>query len=171
MAIETRLGRPRAASDEAMLAAVAAAIGRVGPTRLTLADVATEAGVTASAVAQRFGSKRNLLLSFVRSASMVGALHAAHAASREREPLARLIDAIVTTIAPGRTDPPPEVFANHLAFLHLDLADPEFRAILAQHDRQFQLALMTYLNGAHLVPDTNPDMLATALTALRHGAQ
>ncbi len=62
------LGRPRTITDEAILAALARAISRVGPARLTLADVAAEAGIAAPTIAQRFGSKRHLLLAFAAQA-------------------------------------------------------------------------------------------------------
>ena len=63
--------RPRKVSDEAVFAAAYRAMNRLGPGELTLAEIANEAGVTAGALVQRFGSKRALLL----------ALSAAHAAS------------------------------------------------------------------------------------------
>src|SRR6266542_6607411 len=47
------LGRPRTITDEEILAALARAISRVGPARLTLADVAAEAGLAAPSVAQQ----------------------------------------------------------------------------------------------------------------------
>jgi transcriptional regulator GlxA family with amidase domain len=50
--------RPRQASDDDILRAVFRAMTRLGPARLTLAEVAKEAGISAAAVVQRFGSKR-----------------------------------------------------------------------------------------------------------------
>ena len=54
-------GRPRTHSDDALLDATFRAVGAVGPARLTLADVAREAGVAPATLVQRFGSKRALL--------------------------------------------------------------------------------------------------------------
>ena len=54
--------RPRAASDADILDATARAMARLGPARLTLADVAREAGLSPATLVQRFGSKRGLLL-------------------------------------------------------------------------------------------------------------
>ena len=55
--------RPRATSDEDLLAATHRVVSRLGP-NLTLADVAKEAGVSPATLMQRFGSKRGLLLAF-----------------------------------------------------------------------------------------------------------
>ena len=57
--------RPRTVSDEAILAATARMIGRVGPVRLTLADVGGEVGLSPATLLQRFGSKRGLLIALV----------------------------------------------------------------------------------------------------------
>ena len=54
--------RPRQNTDQEILAAAFRAIARLGPAKLTLADVAAEANVTAASLVQRFGSKRDLLL-------------------------------------------------------------------------------------------------------------
>src|SRR5687767_5568699 len=61
--------RPRQASDEDLLKATFRAIARFGPSRLTLADVAAEAGVSPAALVQRFGSKRALLLAAAADAA------------------------------------------------------------------------------------------------------
>ena len=53
--------RPRKVSDEAIFAAAHKVMGQLGPAQWTLADIAREAGITAGAVVQRFGSKRELL--------------------------------------------------------------------------------------------------------------
>ena len=67
--------RPRQASDEDILKAAFRAIARLGPAKLTLADVAAEAGVSAAALVQRFGSKRALLLAAAKDAGGGGAVH------------------------------------------------------------------------------------------------
>jgi AcrR family transcriptional regulator len=48
--------RPRKVSDEEVFAAAHRATLRLAPSELTLAEIAAEAGVTAGALAQRFGS-------------------------------------------------------------------------------------------------------------------
>ncbi|HEX6597146.1 MAG TPA: helix-turn-helix domain-containing protein, partial [Acidimicrobiales bacterium] len=73
------MGRPRLASDDDILDATARAVSRHGPGQLTLATVAGEAGITAAAILQRFGSKRGLLLALSRR-STAGAAEAVAAA-------------------------------------------------------------------------------------------
>jgi AcrR family transcriptional regulator len=64
-----RTGRPRAVSDEAIFEAVTVVVSEVGPTGLTLAAVADRVGLSAPALTQRFGSKRNLLLAYAGAAA------------------------------------------------------------------------------------------------------
>jgi AcrR family transcriptional regulator len=115
--------RPRTVSDEDILGAAARVIGRLGPTRITLADVAKEAGLSPATLVQRFGSKRGLLLALAEGAAesqgacfeMVRAQHAS--------PLGALI-ASATFMAQMVNSP--EEMANQLAFLQIDLSDPDF---------------------------------------------
>lgn len=114
--------RPRETSDEELLMAAHRVVTRLGP-NLTLADVAQEAGVSAATLVQRFGSKRGLLLAFVASAS--GATGAQFAQIRHAHP--DPIEAIRETVrCYARMAPSPEAVSNGLAFLQIDLSDPEF---------------------------------------------
>jgi len=66
------------------------AMARLGPGELTLAEIAAEAGVTAGALVQRFGSKRGLLLALAEHAAddaddLLGRMRAKH-----KSPLAAL---------------------------------------------------------------------------------
>src|SRR2546423_683694 len=75
------------------LAAASRGIGRLGPGRLTLADVAHEAGLAPATLLQRFGSKRGLLLALVEFGlagvdECFAVVRAAH-----RSPLAALVAA------------------------------------------------------------------------------
>jgi AcrR family transcriptional regulator len=125
-----RVPRPRKHADEHLVAAAARAIGARGPHALTLADVAAEAGVAPATLVQRFGSKRGLLLAVAASGpeSVAGAFAAAR--ERRASPLRALEDVLVAFAS--RVADPDEV-AHHLAFLALDLSDPEFRAHAARH--------------------------------------
>lgn len=123
-------GRPRTVSDDEILAATARAISRVGPHRLTLAAVAAEANLTAATLVQRFGSKRGLLLAFSGRASVEPAARFAAARARYASPLAAL-RAGLTGMAGGIDTP--EELANHLAFLQLELADPDFHQHVLEH--------------------------------------
>ena len=62
--------RPRKVSDEDVFAAAQRAMSRLGPADLTLAEIAAEAGVTAGALVQRFGSKRALQLALSARAAV-----------------------------------------------------------------------------------------------------
>jgi len=122
--------RPRETSDEHILAATARVMQRRSPTRLTLADVAKEAGVVPATLIQRFGTKRGLLLALCRTAPGSVPQQFAAARAKHKSPLTALIElyAECTAFAPT-----PEAMANGLAYLQIDLTDPEFHAItLAQ---------------------------------------
>jgi AcrR family transcriptional regulator len=100
------------------------AIARVGPRRLTLADVAAEAGVTAASLVQRFGSKRELLLAAAADIAgghvyIFGGLRRKH-----RSPVAALLGLADCMSVMGAT---PDEVANSLAFAHFDLTDDAFR--------------------------------------------
>jgi AcrR family transcriptional regulator len=61
--------RRRKAEDADVFAAMGRVMRRVGPAELTLGAIAAEAGVTAGALVQRFGSKRELILAHWRQAA------------------------------------------------------------------------------------------------------
>lgn len=122
--------RPRETSDAEILAATARVMQRRGPTQLTLADVAKEAGVVPATLIQRFGTKRGMLLTLCGTAPASVPQQFAAARARHKSPLKALIElyADCTSFAPT-----PEAMANGLAWLQNDLTDPDFHAItLAQ---------------------------------------
>ncbi len=122
--------RPRETSDKAILAATARVMQRRGPTQLTLADVAKEAGVVPATLIQRFGTKRGLLLAACRTAPASIPQQFAAARAKHRSPLKALIELFVECTAFA---PTPEAMANGLAYVQIDLTDPDFHAItLAQ---------------------------------------
>jgi AcrR family transcriptional regulator len=126
--------RPRATSDAAILSATHRAVTRVGPMRLTLADVAREAGVSPATLVQRFGSKRQLLLALVAAGSgEIEAEWASILALAEKSPLEALYAYAECMAALA---PTPDVLANHLSFLQMDLVDPEFQRLALAHARE-----------------------------------
>ncbi|GLW05693.1 TetR family transcriptional regulator [Microtetraspora sp. NBRC 13810] len=167
-------GRPRTISEERIMVALAATVGRVGPSRLTLADVAREAGVSTGVLVGRYGSKRDLLLGFVRWGLSEQAFARPMRAAFETaaDPVEGLIRAVVRSAGPGTE---PGEFANHLAFLHLELADEEFRALLGEHDAAVRAELAGYLRAAvtagRLVPGADVEALASAVDSIRNGTQ
>jgi AcrR family transcriptional regulator len=114
--------RPRETTDQHLLAAAHRVINRVGP-HLTLADVAKEAGVSPATLVQRFGSRRGLLLAFVSSASGATGLEFARIRESHPDPV-KAIREFVRCFA--RMAPTPEAVSNALAFLQIDLSDPDF---------------------------------------------
>lgn len=127
--------RPRTIPDADILAAASRAIGRLGPARFTLADVAAEAGLAPATLVQRFGSKRGLLLALVEfGAAGVDACFAA-VRSAHRSPLAALVAAATDVTRHVKS---PEELANGLAFLQMDISDPEFRRVAVKNSRALQ---------------------------------
>jgi AcrR family transcriptional regulator len=138
-------GRPRTISDEDILAAAGRAIGRTGPARLTLADVGVEAGLAPATIVQRFGSKHGLLLAF--SAQVSAGVDEAFAAARAAHdsPLAALL---ADPLGATRAFTSPEVLAHNLAFLQLELTDPDFRPHVLEHARATRRAFRRLLDEA-----------------------
>jgi AcrR family transcriptional regulator len=164
------LGRPRTISDQAILAALARAISRVGPARLTLAEVAAEAGVAAPTIAQRFGSKRNLLLAFAAGAPRRLEDSFASARASHATPLAALLS---DPLGATRAMDSPAALAHHLAFLQLELADPEFHQHVLSHARvareQIRLLLDAAVEHGELA-DCDTESLAHAVHVTYNGA-
>jgi AcrR family transcriptional regulator len=137
--------RPKLKPDADVVLATVAVIERLGPSRLTLADVAKEAGISAATLVQRFGSKRGLLLAVARLGAAGVRQDFARIRAKHRSPL-RAIEGVVECMAQmART---PEVLANSLAFLEMDLADPEFHRLALDHARQFRAQLRAMLEEA-----------------------
>jgi AcrR family transcriptional regulator len=117
-------------SDDEILAATARAISRVGPHRLTLAAVAAEANPAAATLVQRFGSERGLLLAFSGRAAGDPVTRFAAARARHTSPLAALRAGLISMA--GGIDTAEEL-ANHLAYLQLEIADPDFHRHVLGH--------------------------------------
>jgi AcrR family transcriptional regulator len=137
--------RPRETTDEAILEATARAISRFGPVRLTLAHVAAEVGVAPATLLQRFGSKRGLLLALARQSSAATGQAYQTIRALHPSPLAALF-AVADCMA-GMA-PTPEALANHLAFLHIDLTDPEFHQLALEQARAARGELRAILDAA-----------------------
>ena len=137
--------RPRKASDDQVFAAASRVMSRLGPSQLRLADIAAEAGLTAGALVQRFGSRLGLLR--VMTAGMGGwatqmfaELRAAH-----RSPLAALRAYGDCMAEMGES---PRTLAHHLGWLQLDLTDPVLHRHLAKQARATREALRDLLRAA-----------------------
>ncbi len=60
------MGRPRCYSDEQIFEAVYHALRKLGYDQLTLEKIAKEISISPASLSQRFGSKQNLLLAYIR---------------------------------------------------------------------------------------------------------
>lgn len=163
--------RPRKVSDEEVFAAAHRATLRLAPSELTLAEIAAEAGVTAGALAQRFGSKRRLLLALASAAAastgdFIAQLKAAH-----RSPLAavRAYAECMAQLAQS-----PAALARNLAYLQIDLADPDFREQLAVQAKLTRAGLTDLLSAAvaagELKRGTDVAALARTVEAIVSGS-
>lgn len=121
--------RRRRNTDLEILFAAFRAIARFGPGRLTLADVAREANVSAASLVQRFGSKRALLLAAANDAAGGHVFIFEGLRAKHRSPKAALFALAECMSLMGET---PEQVAHFLAFLQIDLTDAEFH----QHARK-----------------------------------
>ena len=163
-------GRARVTDDQ-IFAAAQRAMTRRGPHELTLADIAAEAGVTPGRLVQRFGSKRALLLTLAeRFAGSSGAVFAGLRAAHAR-PLA-VVRAYATCMADLAATP--EALARNLAYLQIDLTDPEFRAHLLTNARATRREIEKLLRAAvadgDLRPETNVRALSRAIEAVIGGS-
>ena len=164
-------GRPRKVTDSQLFAATHAVMHRVGPGELTLAAIAEEAGVTAAVLVQRFGSKRALLLALAEKyANSAGELMAS-LARQHASPLAA-IRAYGDCMAGMATSP--AAMARSLAYLQIDLADPDFRRHLIKQARATRSGLRRLIRAAskagELAPLTPAGQLARTIEAVVTGS-
>jgi AcrR family transcriptional regulator len=162
--------RPRTATDASILEATYRVVARLGPGRLTLADVGREVGLAPATLVQRFGSKRGLLLALARAgAESVGECFAALRAAYP-SPLEGLIAAATEMTRHTAT---PEELANGLAFLQMDVSDPDFRALALASSRKVHAGYAALIGEAvaagELAPCDAP-RLARAVAAVSGGS-
>lgn len=162
--------RPRTVSDADILGAAYRAMSRVGPTRLTLAAIAREAGLAPATLVQRFGSKRALLLALSSGAAEF--VDECFAAVRAEHPSP--LDALVAaaTFMTQHTTTPQEM-ANHLAYLQIDISDPDFHRHILDNSRRTLAGYRALLDEAVAVGDLEPcntGRLAHAVHSLTPGS-
>ena len=163
--------RPRTIDDEAVLAAAADVVNRVGPARLTLQRVADEVGLSAPTLVQRFGSKRGLLLAMGEQSSARWARVFAAARERTGSALDAVVSGLVDLTAHVST---PDAMANSVAFLHMDLSDPDFheRAVGGLRGMRALIAglLEEAVEQGELPASTDTHALATSVLNAYNGA-
>ena len=163
--------RPRTVSDEDLMHATMRIMSRLGPVKLTLAEVAKEAGVTAATLVQRFGSKRAMMLKIAADAAAMteacfDMVRTAHPAS----PLDALIAAATGMTQHAQS---PEELANSLAFLQIDITDPEFHAHTLVMSRKNVAGYRELLKEAIAAGELKPHdtlRMARAISAIAGGS-
>ena len=163
--------RPRKVSDEQIFAATMRAMTRLGPGELTLAEIAREAGVTAGALVQRFGSKRALLLALSRLAAHGADDFLRGLADKHASPLDALREYAECFAHLAES---PGARARSLAYLQIDLTDPDFRKNLLAQSRATRTGIAELLDAAvaagELVPDTDTARLARTVETMLGGS-
>ncbi|HST61980.1 MAG TPA: helix-turn-helix domain-containing protein [Longimicrobium sp.] len=163
--------RPRKASDAEVMAATQRVMMQVGPAQLTLGRIAAEAGVTAGALVQRFGSKRGLMLALMAEFSGSAPAFFAELRAAHPSPLAAL--RAYAECQAGMADSP-ATLAHHLAYLQVDLTDPDFHAHLGAQARDTRDELRRLIADAvaagELAAETDVDRLTRAVQAALSGS-
>ena len=164
------MGRPRTVADADILTALHAVVGRIGPSRMTLADVASEVGLSAATLVQRFGSKRGLLLAFARA----GAETADYCFTGVREQHASPLEALIAAATlMTKSMGSPEELANGLAFLQMDISDREFRTYALESFEKTVAGYRALLDDAVKAGELKPcdtTKLAHAVSAVSGGS-
>ena len=110
-----------------MFAAMGRVMRRVGPAQLTLRAIAAEAGVTAGALVQRFGSKRELILAHWRQPA-AGPAATPHNPDVSPLQALRAMAALYARLAAS-----PRAALRNLAYMQSDWADAALRRQVLRH--------------------------------------
>lgn len=137
--------RPRTISDEEILMAAVRLMGRLGPDGFTLAALGRETGLSPATLLQRFGSKRDLLLTLASAGAGGVEQSFRDSLAKSTTPIATLVDLL--SECSGFLGNPEET-ANHLAFLHIDLTDPDFRRHMLTHTHGMLSGIELFLQAA-----------------------
>ena len=154
-----------------MFAALVRVMQRRGPAELTLREIAAEAGVTAGALVQRFGSKRAMLLAHARYAAATGDVGVTVPRPRTSSPLEALrsVTAVHAQLAGS-----PRAALRNLAYLHSDLVDPVLRGHLLRLSRaarvHYEKLLVDAVAAGELRADTNRPGLARSIEVTLGGS-
>lgn len=163
--------RPRKVSDDDVFNAAYRAMTRLGPAELTLAHIADEAGVTAGALVQRFGSKRGLQVALARAAAASAGALIMELRRKHHSPIDAIRDYAECMALMAAT---PEALARNLAYLTQDVSDPDLRKSLLVQSRATRTALKELLDEAvdrrELAPRADTKGLARTIESVIGGA-
>jgi len=144
---------------------------RVGPADLTLDAIAREAGVTAGALVQRFGSKRDLQVALAEGAARAAPSFIDQLRESHRSPLAALRAYGDCMAGLAET---PAAYVRNLAYLLEDLKDPDLRTQLARQatSTRDQLASLIgeAVNAGELSRAVKPHALARTVEVVVSGS-
>ena len=163
--------RPRTVSDDDLIDATIRLMSKLGPVKLTLAAVAAEAGVTAATLVQRFGSKRALMLTIAGRAAASG--DDCFAMMRKAHPSSPLAALMAAGSAMAQMAATPEELANSLAFLQIDITDPEFHRHTLEMSKKNVAGYRALLKDAVAAGELKPHdtaRLARAVNAIAGGS-
>jgi AcrR family transcriptional regulator len=127
-------------------------------------------GIAPATLVQRFGSKRGLLLALAREVNasvgdQFAAIRAAHPSPLEA------IYAVGDCMARMATTP--EELANNIAYLHTDLTDPDFHAVILDQSRATHAEIRTLLDeavAAGELAECDTDRVARLIGSLMGGS-
>ena len=154
-----------------MFAALVRVMHRRGPAELTLREIAAEAGVTAGALVQRFGSKRAMLLAHARHAAATGDVGVAVPQPPGLSPLEALrsVTAVHAQLASS-----PRAALRNLAYLHSDLVDPVLHRHLLRMSRaarvHYEKLVFDAVTAGALRADTNVQALSRSIEVTLGGS-
>ncbi len=119
--------RPRETSDAEILAALPGSCSAAARWNSRSPTLPKRPACVPATLIQRFGTKRELLLANCKAwtADVVGQF--ARARAKYSSPLKTLVELLVESSGFAAT---PESMANFLAYVQIDLTDPEFHAVL-----------------------------------------
>ena len=163
--------RRRKAEDPDVFAALVRVMQRRGPAELTLREIAAEAGITAGALIQRFGSKRAMLLAHARHAAAAGDLGLAVPRPLTPSPLKalRTVTAVYAQLASS-----PRAALRNLAYLQNDMADPVLHRHLLRMSRaarlHYEQLVVAAVAAGELRRDTDAQALARAIEVTLGGS-
>jgi AcrR family transcriptional regulator len=164
--------RPRTVQDTAILDAAIEVLSRIGPEKMTLADVGSAVGLSAATLVQRFGSKRDLLLALVRH--MTGEIDNRFEAAmaNNESPLDAIFAAATDRAGKVATH---VSLGNRLSFYMSQLEDPEFHVVAIENTRRaidgFQRMLDAAVEAGELTEGyTDTAQLAETIYSMQMGS-
>ena len=164
------MSRRRTQADSDVVAATIRVISRIGPARFTLADVAQECKLAPATLLQRFGSKRGLLLAVAGQSAATVDVCFKEVRSRAASPLGAIYAALDEMTRHAQT---PEEMANSLAFLEIDLTDPDFHRLALRSSKAIIAGYRRLINeaiAARELISCDSARLAHSIQALANGS-